>query len=105
MSRRCLHCGTPFEPTKGNQRYCKKKCYAVAYCAANWERCAARRAANRAREVKYQAAYYAANRPRITNLKAAHYMANRDKILKRRAAYRAAKRKKLKDLKTGKGGH
>ena len=37
--------------------------------------------------------------------KAAYRAANRERILKRQAAYRAAKRKRLKDLKTGKGGH
>jgi len=61
MSRLCPHCGTKFEPAKGNQRCCGRKCYMAAY-----------RAANRGRIAKHKAAYYAANRDRIAKHKAAY---------------------------------
>ncbi len=84
VSRRCLHCGKPFEPVSRRHRYCGRTCSDAAYCAAN-----------RDKNAKRTAAYYAAHRGKIAKRKAAWYVANRARIARRKAAYRAANRDRI----------
>ena len=99
MSRRCPHCRKAFEPSRGNQHYCGRKCYSAVYGVVNREKIRKRRsthrAANRDALNKRSAAYYAANWEAIDQRHAAYYAANRGGILKRRAAYYVANRERI----------
>ena len=99
VSRLCPHCGRAFEPSRGTQRCCGRKCYDAAYRAANRARIAkyqaAYRAANRDAIAKYHAAYRAAHRDRIAKREAAYYAANRERLAKRYGVYYAANRKRI----------